>query len=102
VSILIDKEYVLISLYVDERIDLPDEDQRVVYYNGKERKLKNVGNKWAYFQAKNFKEVSQPQYVLLSTDEQLLTAPIGYSTDLTPEKYAAFLRCGLETFRAIE
>jgi thiol:disulfide interchange protein len=98
---LINKEYVLISLYVDEKIDLPEEEQRIVYYNGKERKLKNVGNKWAYFQAKNFKEVSQPQYVLLSNDEQLLTAPIGYTSDLTPEKYASFLRCGVETFRSI-
>jgi thiol:disulfide interchange protein len=99
---LISREYVLISLYVDEKIDLPEEEQRVVYYNGRERKLKNVGNKWAYFQAKNFREVSQPQYVLLSTDEQLLTAPIGYTSDLTPEKYAAFLRCGVETFRGIQ
>lgn len=102
VTNLIGKEFVLISLYVDEKIDLPEDEQKIVYYNGKERKLKNVGNKWAYFQAKNFKEVSQPQYVLLSTDEQLLTAPIGYSTDLTPEKYAAFLRCGLETYKAIK
>lgn len=102
VSNLIDNEYVLISLYVDEKIALPEADQRVVFYNGKERKLKNVGNKWAYFQAKNFKEVSQPQYVLLSPDQQLLTAPIGYSTDLTPEKYAAFLQCGLETFQALK
>lgn len=101
VNNLIDNEYVLISLYVDEKIDLPEEEQKVVFYNGKERKLKNVGNKWAYFQAKNFKEVSQPQYVLLSPDEQLLTAPIGYSTDLTPEKYAAFLQCGLETFQEL-
>lgn len=100
VSNLIDKEYVLISLYVDEKIELPEEEKRTVYYNGKERKLKKVGDKWAYFQAKNFKEVSQPQYVLLTTDEQLLTAPIGYTSDLTPEKYAAFLKCGLETFKS--
>ena len=93
---LIDENYVLISLYVDEKIDLPEAEQiEVERPNGGTRKLKTYGQKWAHFQATSFHNNSQPWYVLLSSDgEKLLNNPVGYTPD--QEEYADFLRCGLE------
>jgi len=51
---LIDENYVLVSLYVDEKIDLPEEEQVTVFYNGKDRKLRTVGNRWAFMEYANF------------------------------------------------
>lgn len=93
---LIDENYVLVSLYVDEAVDLPKEDQITVFYNGKDRKLRTVGNKWAFMEYANFNQASQPYYVLLSNDEQLLTNPIGYSSKSDYiDQYEKFLKCGL-------
>jgi len=93
---LIDENYVLISLYVDEKIDLPEDEQIVVpKRNGGTRKLRTVGQKWAYFQANSFNNNSQPWYVLLSPDgKTLLNNPVGYTPD--QKEYADFLRCGLD------
>jgi len=93
---IIDKDYVLISLYVDEKIDLPKEEQiEVTKSNGTKRTLKTYGSKWAHFQASSFNNNSQPYYVLLSPDgEKLLNNPVGYTPD--KDEYADFLRCGLE------
>ena len=93
---LIDQNYVLISLYVDEKIDLPAEEQiEVPRRSGGTRTLRTTGNKWAYFQSENFGNNSQPWYVLLSSDgQQLLNNPVGYTPD--SREYADFLRCGLQ------
>jgi len=89
--------YVLISLYVDEKIDLPAEEQITVpKKSGGSRKLRTVGNKWAYFQTENFNNNSQPYYVLLSPDGKLLNKPVGYTPDA--QQYADFLQCGLDAF----
>ena len=93
---IIDENYVLISLYVDEKIDLPEGEQiEVDRPNGGKRKLRTYGQKWAHFQATSFNNNSQPWYVLLSPDgEKLLNNPVGYTPDQS--EYAEFLRCGLE------
>ena len=82
VSELIRDHYILLSLYVDDRKKLPEGG--------------TVGQKWASFQEQNFKQVTQPLYVLLSPDEQLLNHPVGY----TPEAadYTNWLQCGLDAF----
>lgn len=93
-------DYVLISLYVDEKIELPAEEQVVVQKaSGGTRKLRNYGHKWAHFQTEFFQTNSQPYYVLLSPEGQLLNTPVGYTPD--DKAYEAFLRCGLETFNRI-
>lgn len=93
-------DYVLISLYVDEKIELPADEQVVVQKaTGGTRKLRNYGHKWAHFQTEFFKTNSQPYYVLLSPEGQLLNAPVGYMPD--DKAYEAFLRCGLETYTRI-
>lgn len=90
-------DYVLISLYVDDKESLDEEQQITVEYpGGKIKKLKTVGNKWEYIQAKYFNTNSQPYYVLLSPDGTLLNQPVAYTPDV--EEYANFLKCGVEIF----
>jgi len=91
-------EYVLISLYVDDKKDLPtDEKVEVNRVNGGKRLLKNYGHKWANFQTQFFKSNSQPYYVLLNSDgNKVLTEPVGYTPD--EDEYAQFLEGGLEVF----
>lgn len=91
-------EYVLISLYVDDKKDLPtDEKVEVNRVNGGKRLLKNYGHKWANFQTQFFKSNSQPYYVLLNSDgNKVLTEPVGYTPD--EDDYAQFLEGGLEVF----
>ncbi|MBK7477028.1 MAG: thioredoxin family protein [Haliscomenobacter sp.] len=90
-------DYVLISLYVDDRRELP-EDQRleVETVTGGVRKLRTVGQKWSHFQTTYFKTNSQPFYVLLSPDGRLLNNPVGYTPDV--QEYADFLKCGKDAF----
>ncbi len=92
---LLKDEFILVSLYVDEKIELPEEEQIVVEtVNGQTRKLRNVGHKWSHFQTKYFNTNSQPYYVLLSPEGALLNQPVGYTPD--PTAFAAFLQCGLD------
>jgi thiol:disulfide interchange protein DsbD len=94
---LLDEEYVLISLYVDEKAELPEDEQ---YYSCKtERRIRTVGNKWANLQIVNFNKSSQPLYALLSPDEKLLTEPVGYTPK---DEYLVFLQSGLSNFRGEE
>ncbi|MCF4101315.1 thioredoxin family protein [Gillisia sp. M10.2A] len=94
---VIKNEYILISLYVDDRMDLPEYQQfNFLRANGSIKKIKTVGDKWATFQTVNFKNNSQPFYVLLDTDKNLLNPPVGY----TPNKkeYLSWLNEGLSKF----
>ena len=87
------EKFVLISLYVDDRKLLPEEAQfDYKKENGKIKKIKTVGSKWATLQAINFATASQPFYVQLSTDMKLLNHPEKY-TDT--ESYLNWLKEGL-------
>ncbi len=90
---MIRDEVVLISLYVDDRKPLAEDDQlTITYADGSSRTLKTVGQKWSAFQALNFKSVSQPYYVLLMPDGTILNPPIQYTDAAT---YATWLREGI-------
>lgn len=94
------EKYVLVSLYVDDKQKLPISQQFT--YVGKdsvERRITTVGDKWSTFQTENFNASSQPWYVLLTPDEQLLAPPVGYTPD--KEQYAKWLECGLNAFEKI-
>jgi len=88
-------DYVLISLYVDDKKELPESERiEVPRINGGTRTLKNYGHKWAHFQTQFFQTNSQPYYVLLSPDgTKVLNQPIGYTPN--EDEYAQFLECGL-------
>lgn len=88
------EEFVLISLYVDDRKQLSEELQfDFQKSNGKVKSIKTVGSKWATLQAINFATASQPFYVQLSTEMKLLNHPEKY-TDT--ETYLTWLKDGLE------
>ena len=94
-------DYVLISLYVDDKKELPEAQKLTVNrLGGGTRVLENYGHKWAHFQTQFFQSNSQPYYVLLSPDGKiLLTPPVGYTPD--EQDYKSFLDCGLEAFEAL-
>jgi thiol:disulfide interchange protein DsbD len=93
------EKYILVSLYVDDKQLLPVEQQLVyITKSGAKTSIKTIGNKWSQFQAENFNVSSQPWYVVMSPDEQLLTSPIGYTP--SSSEYASWLSCGLKAFEA--
>lgn len=89
------KDYVVISLYVDDRKALPENQWYTSSATGKEREVKTVGQKWSDFQANYFKTNSQPQYILINTKEQLLNQPVAYDFSKNIDSYISFLDCGL-------
>ena len=96
-----ENDYVLISLYVDDKKELPEDQKLTVQrLGGGTRVLENYGHKWAHFQTQFFQSNSQPYYVLLdSNGKQVLNEPVGYTPD--EEDYKAFLDCGLEVFETL-
>ncbi len=90
------KDYVVISLYVDDRKALPENEWYTSNATGQQREVKTVGQKWSDFQAKYFKTNSQPQYILINTKEQLLNQPVAYDFSKSKENYISFLECGLK------
>ena len=92
---LINDNFVLISLYVDDRKELDVKDFITLKYkSGKEKIIKTVGEKGAAFQAINFKSASQPYYVLLNNDLRILNKPIQYTSK---DKYLNWLKEGLDS-----
>ena len=90
---ILNEEVVLISLYVDDRTDLPQAEQfNFKYPNGRVRMIKTIGEQWASFQSLNFNTASQPYYVLMQPDGTLLNAPIQYTDAAT---YLRWLEEGL-------
>lgn len=90
---IIDEDFVLISLYVDDRKVLSEKDQIILKYkSGKLKKIKTVGDKSATFQAINFNNASQPYYVLINNDLRILNSPVQYTSK---ENYLAWLKEGL-------
>jgi len=91
-------EYILVSLYVDDRKKLPAHKQfTYTTADGAKKEIITIGDKWATMQVENFGVTSQPYYVLLSPDEKLLNLPVAYEPD--PAAYAAWLQCGLDAFK---
>jgi thiol:disulfide interchange protein len=94
---LLRNDYVIVSLYVDDRTRLPEEEQYVSDFGGRERKIRTVGNKWSDFQARNYGVNSQPYYILLDHNETPLAEPFGYNSNAG--QFLDFLNKGLENFR---
>ena len=97
---ILNDDYVLISLYVDDKKDLPKQLEVPRVQGSGKRKLRNYGHKWAHMQEKYFRTNTQPYYALLSPDMDLLNQPVGYTPEV--EEYEKFLKCGLEAFKEID
>jgi cytochrome c biogenesis protein CcdA/thioredoxin-related protein len=96
---MMNNDFVVVSLYVDERRKLPAAD-RMEYTtrSGTKKDIVTVGDKWATFQFENFNAVSQPQYAIISPDETALTKTKTYTR--SPREFAEWLKCGLAAHSA--
>jgi thioredoxin-related protein len=74
------EDYVMVALYIDERLELPESKWYSSSYDGKEKKT--LGKQNADFQITRFNNNAQPYYVILDHQEQLLATPRGYNTDI--------------------
>ncbi len=88
-------DYVLITLFVDEKTPLPEVIE--VTEQGTTRKLRTVGDKWSYLQRSKFGANAQPFYVLLDNEGKPLNKPYSYDEDIA--HYVEFLRTGLDNYR---
>ena len=95
VSKLIQDDYVLITLYVDNKTPLPENIK--VMENGKERTLRTLGDKWSYLQRVKFGANAQPFYVLIDNDGNPLNKSYSYDEDVN--KYVDFLETGLNNYK---
>ncbi|MBQ8443516.1 MAG: thioredoxin family protein [Bacteroides sp.] len=95
VSKLIQDDYVLITLYVDNKTPLPENIK--VMENGKERTLRTLGDKWSYLQRVKFGANAQPFYVLIDNDGNPLNKSYSYDEDIN--KYVDFLETGLNNYK---
>jgi thiol:disulfide interchange protein DsbD len=95
VSSIIENDYVLISLYVDDKKPLPA--PITVTENGTERTLRTIGDKWSYLQRTKFGSNAQPFYVLLDNEGKPLNKSYAYDEDI--DKYVEFLQKGLDNFK---
>lgn len=99
VDSLMRSEFVVVSLYVDEKRNLPVRDQTTFTASGGEEvSIITVGDKWSNFQIENFHATSQPQYAIISLDEKALTKTKTYTPDA--EEFAEWLKCGLDAFKS--
>ena len=92
---LINNDYVLIQLFVDDKTPLPEPIE--VTQNGQTRKLRTVGDKWSYLQSTKFGAQAQPFYVLLDHKGHPLNHSASYDEDI--DKYIDFLKTGLKNFK---
>lgn len=95
VSKLMTDDYVLITLYVDNKEPLPEHIK--VMENGKERTLRTVGDKWSYLQRSKFGANAQPSYVLIDNEGKPLNKSYSYDEDI--DKYVDFLQTGLDNYK---
>jgi len=95
VSSIIENDYVLISLYVDDKKPLPL--PITVTENGTERTLRTIGDKWSYLQRTKFGSNAQPFYVLLDNEGKPLNKSYAYDEDI--DKYVEFLQKGLDNYK---
>jgi thiol:disulfide interchange protein DsbD len=97
VAKMLTEDVVLVSLYVDDRKALPEEEHRVEKYGGKDFRIRTVGNKWSYLQASQFDRNAQPFYVMIDHDGEHVGGSAGYDPD--PSLFVDFLEEGLAEFK---
>lgn len=96
---ILQNEVVLVSLYVDDKEELPESEQtKITVEGGQTRKVKTIGDRWSIFQEVNFNDNTQPVYVLMTPDGKVINHPFkGYDSD--KEVFKRFLECGIDYFK---
>jgi len=98
VDSLMRNEFIVVSLYVDEKRNLPLAEQTVEKLsNGTEKSVVSVGDKWSTFQIENFGATSQPQYAIISPEQIVLTKTKFYTPN--SGEFIKWLECGLDAFK---
>ena len=95
VADMLNNQYVLISLYVDDKTPLAEPVE--VSLNGQQRTLRTVGDKWSYLQASKFGANAQPYYIAIDNDGRPLNHAYGFKEDVGA--YIDYLQQGLKTYR---
>ena len=91
---LLDNNYVIISLYVDDRTELSDiEKFKYINKSGRIQYINNIGRRWSLFQQINFNNASQPYYVAMLPSGKILSEPIQFTSD---EKFQNWLETSIE------
>ena len=95
---IIQNEVVLSSLYVDDREELPQQEQASIDMgNGQKKRIKTIGDKWSLFQQVNFNNNSQPHYVLVTPYGKVINTPISCYMD--KDDFKKFLECGIQFWK---
>jgi thiol:disulfide interchange protein len=92
---LLNNEFVMAELFVDDKTALAEEEQYVSTYSGK--KINTIGKKWSDFQAATFNSNSQPLYVIVDGEGNVLVPPQG--ADYNPQNYIDFLNSGITAYK---
>ena len=95
VADMLNNQYVLISLYVDDKTPLAEPVE--VSLNGQQRTLRTIGDKWSYLQASKFGANAQPYYIAIDNDGRPLNHAYGFKEDVAA--YIDYLQQGLKTYR---
>ncbi len=90
---MITEEYVLVSLYTDDRVKLPEPELTL---DGK--KLRKVGDKWIHYEQTEFNQNAQPYYVLMGHNKEVLVPPTGFNPPLDLQQYRDYFASGLKAF----
>ena len=89
------QKFIIVSLYVDDKKELPAAEQFTYTTKaGNKKEIVTVGDKWATFETENFDKNSQPLYAIINSNEELLTHPVGYVPD--DKDYQQWLQCGAD------
>jgi thiol:disulfide interchange protein DsbD len=98
VAAMMQNDFIVVSLYVDERKKLPATQQmEYTTKSGDKKPIITVGDKWATFQSENFNAVSQPQYAIISPNEKALTKTKAYTPHA--DEFKEWLQCGLDALK---
>ena len=92
---MLNDDFVLVSLYVDDREKLDE----ILISQKRQKKLRTIGSLWSDFQIVNFDQISQPLYVMVTPQEEVVTKPREYKEGI--EDYYNYLNCGLQTFNSV-
>ena len=95
---ILSEDIVLISLYVDERTPLAEDEQYETTIAGKKKKVRTVGDKWTVLQAENYKTNSQPYYVILDHNENQLGVSANYQDYGKVDLFKTWLQEGIDKF----
>ncbi|MEC7646582.1 MAG: cytochrome c biogenesis protein CcdA [Bacteroidota bacterium] len=96
---ILSNDVILISLYVDERIELPKDQQYETTLAGKTKQVKTTGDKWMVLQANTYGTNSQPYYIFLNHAEEKMVEPANYQDFGTVELFLDWLNRGLQKYK---